>query len=214
MKIYTKTGDAGQTGLFGGRRVSKAHIRIEAYGVVDKLNAQLGVVRHHLADTSAGLAEIDAVLHRIQSELFVLGADLATPLEVESSYIPRVDEEQIARLEREIDQFDAALSPLQSFILPGGSGAAAYLHLARTTCREAERATVHLSTEEPINHHALIYLNRLSDWLFTVARYANERQGVADVPWVSPAQMARQSSVPAGVQNGSNGKNGSNGHGH
>ena len=191
MKIYTKTGDAGQTGLFGGRRVSKAHIRIEAYGIVDKLNAQLGVVRHHLADQAESYAYLDTLLHRIQSELFILGADLATPLEVESSYITRLEETQIQQLEQEIDQFEELLAPLKSFILPGGTGAAAYLHMARTTCREAERATVHLSTEEPINQHALIYLNRLSDWLFTAARYANQHQGVADVPWISPAQ-ARQ----------------------
>ena len=141
----------------------------------------------------------------------MLGSDLATPLEVESDYITRMDAEPILRLEGEIDNFDEQLPPLKSFILPGGSGAAAYLHLARTTCREAERATVHLSTEEPINHHALIYLNRLSDWLFTMARFANHQQGVADVPWISPAQSVAQGSLanPTGA-NGANGTNGTN----
>lgn len=182
MKVYTKTGDSGQTSLFGGQRISKGHQRIEAYGIVDKLNAQLGVVRVHLED-----ADLDDLVHRIQSELFTLGADLATPNPVQSPHLQRVSPPFIARLEGEIDGFEAELPRLQSFILPGGSVASAYLHVARTTCREAERATVRLAEADPVNELAVIYLNRLSDWLFVLARLVNHRHHVADVPWHAPA---------------------------
>jgi cob(I)alamin adenosyltransferase len=185
MKIYTKAGDAGETSLFGGQRVSKAHVRIEAYGLVDQLNALLGIARLHVDD-----GELLAALDRIQSELFNLGSDLATPHEVESSHIVRMQEADARTLEAEIDRFSAALPPLKTFILPGGSPAAAHLHMARTACRQAERATVRLAREEPLNPHALVYLNRLSDWLFTAARLANQRQQVEDVPWVSARQQA------------------------
>ena len=182
MKIYTKTGDMGETALFGGRRVSKAHARIEAYGLVDQLNAQLGIVALHVDDR-----ELSAFIQRVQSQLFDLGADLATPLDVKSDYIVRVSADQIEKLEQEIDQMETELSPLKTFILPGGSAAAAHLHMARTICRQAERATVHLSSIEQINENALIMLNRLSDWFFVMARLANHRQQIADIPWISPS---------------------------
>ncbi len=181
MKIYTKTGDTGQTGLFGGGRVSKDSLRVHAYGSVDELNAVLGVAR------AIGMnATLDTLLARIQNELFVLGADLATP--GAANYIPRVDSDYVTRLEQEIDQFEAELEPLKQFILPGGTPEAAQLHLARTVCRRAERQVVSLqATEEALNSITLLYLNRLSDWLFVLARLANARSGVADVPWHNPA---------------------------
>lgn len=180
MKIYTKTGDAGETGLFGGRRVPKDHARIEAYGLVDQLNAHLGVARLYAQDV-----ELDGLLGRIQDELFVLGADLATPLDVRSAHVVRMGEEEVRQLEAEIDHFDDELQPLKSFILPGGSPLAAHLHLARTVCRQAERAIVHLARQEDISPQALAYVNRLSDWLFTLARVANHRAQVPDVPWTA-----------------------------
>lgn len=179
MKIYTRTGDKGETGLFGGERVSKDALRVQAYGGVDELNAVLGVARTFALDP-----DLDAAVERIQNELFVLGADLATP--GEAKYIPRMDEAPVTRMEQEIDQFEHELEPLKNFILPGGTPAAAYLHLARTVCRRAERGVVTLHNQEPINQAALHYLNRLSDWLFTLARLANARRGISDVPWVKP----------------------------
>ncbi len=181
MKIYTKTGDEGKTSLFGGRRVSKAHARIEAYGLADHLNAQLGVVCLHLS--SGALLERT---QRVQAELFNLGADLATPLDVQNDHIVRLGAREAEQLEREIDEMEETLSPLTTFILPGGTPASAHLHVARTTCRQVERAVVALADREPINQHVATYLNRLSDWLFVLARVANARAGVADVPWISP----------------------------
>lgn len=172
----------GETALFGGRRVSKAHARIESYGLVDQLNAQLGIVSLHVDD-----AELSAMIQRIQSQLFDLGADLATPIDVKSDYIVRVASTQIEQLEHEIDQMETELAPLKTFILPGGTPAAAHLHMARTICRQAERATVHLSSSEQINENALIMLNRLSDWFFVMARLANHRSQMPDVPWISPS---------------------------
>ncbi|NJP06043.1 MAG: cob(I)yrinic acid a,c-diamide adenosyltransferase [Chloroflexaceae bacterium] len=181
MKIYTRTGDAGETGLWGGQRVAKDSLRVHSYGTIDELNAVLGIVR-----TQDLHQELDTVIERIQNELFVLGADLATP--GESTRIERIQEHQVQALEQEIDQFETELQPLRQFILPGGSSSAAYLHLARNVCRRAERMVVSLSTHDPINEQVLPYLNRLSDWLFVIARLANARSGVADVPWQSPVQ--------------------------
>jgi cob(I)alamin adenosyltransferase len=181
MKIYTKTGDSGQTGLWGGQRVSKDSLRVSAYGTVDELNALLGVAR-----TSGVDARLDEQLTRIQNELFVLGADLATP--GEDTRIDRVAPTQTTMLEQDIDQFEAELEPLRQFILPGGTPSAAHLHLARTVCRRAERVVVSLAAVEPINEHVLPYLNRLADWFFVAARVANTRAGVADVPWQSPGK--------------------------
>lgn len=179
MKIYTKTGDRGDTGLFGGARVSKASARVEAYGNLDELNASLGVCRAH------GLpAEIDAVLASAQVDLFALGAELATVSGKEDSLgIALVGDADIARLEAAIDASEATLPPLKSFVLPGGSPGAASLHLARTICRRAERSLVALRDQDPVRGELVIYLNRLSDLLFSLARQANLRADVADVPW-------------------------------
>jgi len=184
MKIYTKTGDAGETGLWGGQRVAKDALRVQAYGTVDECNAAIGVARTHALPT-----DLDALLQEIQNQLFVVGADLATPGSAAS--IPRVGEGETSFLEDAIDQLEGELSPLRQFILPGGCPAAAALHFARTICRRAERAAVSLGHEESINLLVLAYLNRLSDMLFVVARAANARAGVDDVPWVSP-RLAKQ----------------------
>jgi cob(I)alamin adenosyltransferase len=183
VKIYTKTGDKGETGLFAGGRVPKDDARVEAYGCVDELNAVIGLVRAAGPDV-----ELDAALGRIAAELFSLGADLATPLDAKASWVVRMDEAPIARLEAEIDRFELELAPLRHFILPGGSPAGAALHLARTVCRRAERRAVSLARTAAINDAALRYLNRLSDWLFVAARLANQRAGRPEEPWISPIE--------------------------
>jgi cob(I)alamin adenosyltransferase len=184
-RIYTRTGDAGRTRLATGQSVSKADVRVEAYGAVDETNACLGMARLHTADDDA----FDTLLSRIQNELFDLGADLATPPkadEVEGQAL-RILESQVARLEAEIDAMNAQLPELQTFILPGGTAAAAALHLARTVCRRAEREAVRLvEAGAPVSPPALRYLNRLSDLLFVAARYANDR-GAAEVFWQAGA---------------------------
>ncbi|MCA3444223.1 MAG: cob(I)yrinic acid a,c-diamide adenosyltransferase [Rhodobacter sp.] len=180
-KIYTKTGDAGETALGNGVRVAKHSIRVNAYGTVDETNATVGMARQH----STG--EIDAALARIQNDLFDLGADLCRPdmeRDHEAGYVPlRILDRQVLRLETEIDAMNARLQPLRSFILPGGSALAAHLHLCRTVSRRAERLTVELATMEAINAEAVKYLNRLSDWFFVAGRIAND-DGKADVLWV------------------------------
>jgi len=184
-RIYTRAGDAGSTRLATGQVVSKADLRVETYGAVDETNACLGLARVH----TAGAAEFDAVLARIQNEIFDLGADLAQPPrpgEAEGSVL-RILDSQVARLEGEIDALNAELPALTSFVLPGGTPAAAALHLARTVCRRAEREAVRLvEAGEPVSGPALRYLNRLSDLLFVAARYANDR-GAAEVFWQSGA---------------------------
>lgn len=178
-RIYTRTGDDGTTGLFGGTRVPKHHLRIEAYGTIDELNAVLGVVLS--GDVPVPLRE---QLTEISSDLFTAGADLATPLHPPPAYdIPRIALEHVVALESKIDAFDSVLPRLTSFILPGGTVTAAYLHLARTVCRRAERVCTQLSQEEHLGDAVLRYLNRLSDYLFMAARMANHLAGVADVPW-------------------------------
>lgn len=174
-KIYTRTGDEGTTGLVDGSRRSKAEPRMVAIGEVDEANSAIGVA---LLSVEGSLA---AQLTMIQNDLFDLGADLATPGEIEGAL--RIIPEQVARLEAEIDAMNTALSPLTSFILPGGSAASAHLHLARAIARRAERAAVALAEQEAINLSALAYLNRLSDWLFVAARVMNQ-SGVSDVLWV------------------------------
>ncbi|WP_440979014.1 cob(I)yrinic acid a,c-diamide adenosyltransferase [Sphingomonas pseudosanguinis] len=174
-KIYTRTGDAGTTGLVDGTRRSKADARLVAIGEVDEANSAIGVA---LLSLDGPLADD---LTRIQNDLFDLGADLATPGDVEGAL--RILPEQVARLEDQIDVMNAQLSPLTSFILPGGTPAAAHLHLARAIARRAERAGVLLGNHEPINPSALAYLNRLSDWLFVAARAVNQN-GASDVLWV------------------------------
>jgi len=183
-RIYTRTGDAGQTALGDGSRVPKTAPRVESYGTVDELNAVLGLARLHAGEAAgAGLA-------RVQNDLFDLGGDLATPDFDNDAQAARprlrVVAAQVARLEAEIDAMNADLSPLRSFVLPGGTALAAHLHLARTVCRRAERATVGLAAAEPVNPEAVRYLNRLSDWLFVAARVANDG-GASDVLWVPGA---------------------------
>ena len=179
-RIYTRTGDAGLTRLANGAEVSKTDLRVEAYGSVDETNACLGLVRLHTAED----ALLHAMLERIQNDLFDLGADLATPPAPgeDPERVLRVTEGQVMRLEQEIDQINGDLSPLTSFVLPGGTPAAAALHQARTVCRRAERAAVSLAQVADVADPALKYLNRLSDLLFVAARRANA-QGALDVLW-------------------------------
>jgi cob(I)alamin adenosyltransferase len=181
-KIYTRTGDAGSTRLATGEPVSKDSLRVEAYGAVDETNACVGLVRLH----TAKLAGLGGMLSRIQNELFDLGADLATPDRGKDlGWEPlRILDSQVDRLEREIDQLNAELEPLESFVLPAGSAASTYLHLARTVCRRAERITVTLigQPDEKVSPAALKYLNRLSDFLFVAARWTNGK-GADEVLW-------------------------------
>jgi cob(I)alamin adenosyltransferase len=176
MKIYTRTGDQGLTGLFGGARVRKNDVRVEAYGTVDEANATLGLAR-------AGQlpAELDQELEKIQADLFTLGAELACdPEKVDRLKLPLLGQERIAELEQLIDRIEAELPPLKHFILPGGSPAAAALHLARTVCRRAERRVLDVADTRA---EVVVYLNRLSDLLFVLARRANQMASVADIPW-------------------------------
>jgi len=181
LKIYTRTGDAGDTGLFGGGRVPKNHPRVEAYGDVDELNAAIGFAR-----SIEQMPRVDEVLVPIQRDLFAIGALLATPdREKMQSHLTKaqIDDERIKDLEHAIDDGDAELEPLKSFIVPGGSHKAAVLHVARTVCRRAERRVVELASETEIPTLVVIYLNRLSDLLFTLARVANKRSGAGEVTW-------------------------------
>lgn len=202
MKIYTRTGDDGLTGLFGGPRVSKDDLRIEAYGTTDELNSVLGVARAALAtyrpgpfdepevtgeaasaqSSSAWISDMDGWLERIQNELFDLGADLATPLGSKAN-VHRMGQEQIDVMETQIDRFEEDLAPLTAFILPGGTDVAAHLHVARTVCRRAERRVIALARRDEINMKCAVYLNRLSDALFVAARLVNHRLGVNDHTW-------------------------------
>ena len=186
-KIYTKTGDAGETALGNGTRVAKFATRVNAYGTVDEVNATVGLARLHAE------GEMDAQLAMIQNDLFDMGADLCRPdmsKDAEAEYPPlRVTDAQVERLEAEIDAMNEALEPLRSFILPGGSALAAHLHLCRTVARRAERHAVELATVEEVNPAAVKYLNRLSDWFFVAARMAND-EGRADVLWVPGANRA------------------------
>ena len=213
MRIYTKTGDLGKTSLFGGERVEKDSARINAYGTVDELNSLIGVVIAELNMPLRGLkarsnlssshsrpdressVKIDSrfrgndkyknmekKLLRLQSELFVLGGDLATPISAKVN-VPRIPKSFVVRLEREIDYWSLKLPQLRNFILPGGSVVGSHLHLARTIARRAERAVVALARTEKISKNDLIYINRLSDWFFTLARYANKLDGDREVVW-------------------------------
>lgn len=180
-RIYTRTGDEGETGLFGGGRVPKHHARVRAYGEVDELNAAVGWARARLP---ADQDEIRQRLGVVQADLFTLGAHLATPGDARSrGHIPPLPEDRAAEMERWIDEAEEELSPLRSFILPGGSEAGAALHLARTVCRRAERAVVALGDAADVEPAILVYLNRLSDLLFDLARLANHRAGVPETPW-------------------------------
>jgi cob(I)alamin adenosyltransferase len=179
-RIYTRTGDDGTTALGTGVRISKNHPRIEAYGSVDETNATIGLARLH----TGGFAELDAMLERIQNELFDVGADLCIPTTRKRLTALRVSVVQVERLEREIDQLNSQLEPLRSFVLPGGHPAAGHLHHCRTVCRRAERAIVTLARRrgEKVGREVLLYMNRLSDFLFVASRWANAR-GEGDVLW-------------------------------
>jgi cob(I)alamin adenosyltransferase len=185
LKIYTRTGDRGETGLFGGQRVSKDDARVEAYGDVDELNSVLGIAVARLE--AAGDAEMAGGLREVQADLFTLGARLATPAVEdggrENSWIPLLDAGRVGEMEGWIDRAETELEPLQNFVLPGGSDAAAALHLARTVCRRAERRVVTLTRVAHVDETVIVYLNRLSDLIFTLARLANARAGITDVPW-------------------------------
>jgi len=179
MKIYTRTGDSGTTGLFGGGRLPKEAPEVEAYGSVDELNASLGVARAAL-----GVGALAKLLAELQSDLFTLGAELGcAPGHHDKLRLELINAADIARLERHIDDSEANLEPLRSFILPGGSAGAAHLHLARTLCRRAERRVLTARHGSPVRDEIVQFLNRLSDLLFVLARRANAEAGVADVPW-------------------------------
>jgi cob(I)alamin adenosyltransferase len=180
VKIYTKSGDDGETGLFAGPRVSKDDARIEAYGTVDELNSVLGMIRSEsLGD------DLDQLLLKVQKKLFIVGAELATP-EPQSVGLSVIRDQDVAELEHEIDRFDGQLPPLTAFIIPGGTQAASVMHLARATCRRAERRVVTLmatETKHDVSPIVVRYLNRLSDLLFVLSRLVNHRAGVTDVLW-------------------------------
>jgi len=179
MKIYTKTGDKGLTSLIGGTRVPKYHLRIESYGTVDELNSYIGLIRDQ------DISEHDKdVLKHIQDRLFTIGASLAADPERSKMVIPDLHEEDIELLEHEMDIIDEQLPPLKHFILPGGSNAISFCHIARCVCRRAERITVHLAGESPVDEKVNIYLNRLSDYLFTLARKIGDEQSVPENKWI------------------------------
>jgi cob(I)alamin adenosyltransferase len=180
VKVYTRRGDGGQTDLFGGERVAKDALRVEAYGAVDELNASLGVVA---AATSE--SDLRALIAELQSLLFALGGTLATPDPAHRarSGLPGPTQDDVDALEQRIDAFEAELAPLKRFVLPGGTAAAAALHVARTVCRRAERRSVQLARDEDVDATCIAFLNRLSDLLFVMARVANRRAGVPDVEW-------------------------------
>lgn len=186
MKIYTKTGDKGKTSLFGGTRVPKYHLRIEAYGTVDELNSYIGLIRDQKID-----AHTTEILLKIQNELFTLGSMLATPPEKEllksgkeRLNINKVGEESVELLENEIDQMNESLPPMSHFILPGGHTTVSFCHITRCICRKAERITTLLSDESSINPQILVYLNRLSDYLFVLARKLTIDNQALEIPWI------------------------------
>ena len=186
MAIYTRTGDKGETGLFGGGRVPKSHPRVTAYGEIDELNSALGVARAALRDDPA-LKSVEQGIARVQAECFVIGALLATPADklgkLAAPFNTGLPQGASRRLEIEIDAWDENLTPLKTFILPGGGGAGAALHLARAVSRRAERAVVNLAAAEPVPEGVIVYLNRFSTWLFVAARFVNKETGHAETPW-------------------------------
>ena len=181
MKIYTRTGDKGTTALFGGERVTKGNARIDAYGTVDETNALVGLARAHLQG-APGAGQLDPVLARLQKELFTVGADLATPQDAKPR-VPRITADHVKQLEDDIDAFSGDLTPLKNFILPGGTVTASTLHQARTVCRRAERLTVKAAGRFELNDQAVIYLNRLSDLFFVLARWTNHQVGLREDTW-------------------------------
>ena len=186
MKIYTKKGDQGETTLIGGTRVPKCHVRIACYGTVDELNSYLGLV-DHLMPTHSGQKK---VIRQVQDRLFVIGSQLAKDQKARQIQLPQLDSDDVLLLERAIDAMTDKLPPLTSFILPGGSQAASYCHVARCVCRRAERKVVALSLKDYVDPLMIIYLNRLSDYLFVLARFLNKQKGIKDIPW-RPAKLRR-----------------------
>lgn len=187
MKIYTKTGDKGETSLFGGTRVKKFNLRIEAYGTVDELNSYIGLIRDQKIDQIT-----ISTLIKIQNELFTLGAMLATPPDKEKLksgknrlQIPKIGENEIKFLENEIDNMNNSLEPMKNFILPGGHSTVSFCHIARCICRRSERITVQLNEQESVNNFILIYLNRLSDYLFVLARKLSLDNKAIEIPWIA-----------------------------
>ncbi len=178
-RIYTKTGDKGQTSLVGGSRVSKTDVRLLSYGTVDELNSVIGLVRAHLGE----LSDFDSRLQNVQNNLFNLGSHLACDDAAMRSKLPGLSADALSLLEGDMDSWESELQPLKQFILPGGTVAAAFAHQARTVCRRAEREILVLHSSSPVESDILIYMNRLSDWLFLLARKLNHALGVADVPW-------------------------------
>lgn len=193
MKIYTKTGDSGETGLYGGRRIPKDAKRVEAYGTIDELNACIGVAESQIQDV-----ETRSLLSRIQNELFDLGADLATPDKHPKAESLRISSDLTTSLERFIDRFQEILPPMTHFILPGGSVGGAALHLARTVCRRGERCVVNLAKTESINPEILRYLNRLSDLLFVLARLVNYQSETPEPFWRSPLERVQEGDSSSG----------------
>ncbi len=178
MKIYTKTGDEGKTSLFGGERVDKNNIRIKAYGTVDELNSVIGLALSEKVDKRT-----NEILSNVQQTLFIIGGELATPENVKSSAIKSISTDDISLIEKGIDEFELELSPLKNFILPGGSKTAATLHFARTVCRRAEREIVEIDQKEKVNQKIIIYINRLSDLLFVIARFENHVSSTPEIEW-------------------------------
>lgn len=178
MKIYTKTGDKGQTSLIGGTRVPKHHIRIEAYGTVDELNSWMGVLRDLIEDKTTKALIVD-----IQDRLFTIGSLLASDPEKSKMKLPELHAEDILQLEKEIDAIDSSVPPMKSFVLPGGHLTVSYCHVARCVCRRAERHTIHLSENAPVNDLVLQYLNRLSDYLFMLSRKLTQELGAEEISW-------------------------------
>ena len=181
MKIYTRTGDKGETGLFGGSRVPKDHLRLQAYGTLDELNSVLGVLRLKVSEAAGGAG----ILPKVQQDLFRLGAVLATPPEQAGRLDPRMLHPawSVEEMEQDVDRLTALAPPLKVFVLPGGSEASALAHWARTVCRRAEREVVALMAQETVEPFVLSYINRLGDWLFALARAENAVAGIADIAW-------------------------------
>jgi len=180
MKIYTRKGDSGQTSLIGGQRVPKHHLRIEAYGTVDELNSHIGLIRDQQIDRKS----VDFLIE-IQDRLFTIGSQLASARSTTKMKLPELMESDIEKLEYDIDQMDEELEPMKSFILPGGHPTVSYVHIARCVCRRAERICVHLSEESKIDENIIRYLNRLSDFLFTLSRKLSKDLNAKEVPWVA-----------------------------
>jgi cob(I)alamin adenosyltransferase len=183
MKLYTRTGDDGSTGLFGGKRVSKDAPRVDAYGTVDELNSALG-----LAAAACPFDELTQIIARLQPELFEIGSNLCTPAGSHNKHIPPITPAHIEAMEKAIDAVCAPLPPMKHFVLPGGTELASRLHMARCICRRAERLIVALGRDEPLDPLVVTYMNRLSDLLFAMSRRANQLAGVEDVPWIPRAK--------------------------